>query len=86
MKKVVKINLFLIFLSIIVIYSCSKKEKAQLDDFDYSNSIFIDYLTKMSGKHKIFNLEKEIRVASTKESIFTNKFVVPYLFLESIEQ
>jgi parvulin-like peptidyl-prolyl isomerase len=40
----------------------------------------------MSGKHKIFNLEKEIRVASTKESIFTNKFVVPYLFLESIEQ
>lgn len=86
MKKTIKKILFIIFLSVIVLFSCSKKNVVQIDDFDYSNRLFIDYLIKMSGKHKIFNFDKEIRVATTKESVYTNKFVVPYLFLETIER
>ena len=86
MKKTIKKILFIIFLSIVVLFSCSKKNVVQIDGFDYSNRLFIDFLIKMSGKHKIFNFDKEIRVATTKESVYTNKFVVPYLFLETIER
>lgn len=86
MKKNSKKNLFIIILSIFFVFGCTKKEVAQLNDFNYTSRLFIDYLAKMSGKHKIFNFDKEIRIATTKDLVFTNKYVVPYLFMETLEQ
>lgn len=86
MKKNSKRNLFIIILLIFFVFGCSKKEVAQLNDFNYTSRLFIDYLAKMSEKHKIFNFDKEIRIATTKDLVFTNKYVVPYLFMETLEQ
>lgn len=86
MKKNSKKNLFIIILSIFFVFGCSKKEVAKLNDFNYTSQLFINYLAKMSGKHKIFNFDKEIRIATTKDLVFTNKYVVPFLFMETVEQ